>query len=155
MDGMISDSAADLTGDLSRRYAYVPCIACITCKSPSFLLLCDWIQPHSSHWLVLQYQEKNVLSSSFLCGSDFSTRESRLIYVHLPEQQPGSPGHQNLLVQDSCKTGVVWRVSAAEPSLNSQSCGAPSPFAFPVGGRLRSSYTASSSPLVVTAWKAM
>lgn len=103
---MISDSAADLTGDLNRCYAHVPCVVCTTCKFPSLFLLCDGIQTHCSHQLVLQYQEKHFLSSSYLHGFDFSTTQTGQIHVHPPEHQPDSPVHQDLLVQDSCKTGI-------------------------------------------------
>lgn len=105
------------------------------------ILLCDWIQPHSSHQLVLRYQEKNLLSSSYLHGSDFSTTQAKLIYIHPLEQQPDSLVRQDLLMQNSCKTSIGSRVFAAERSLNSHHDGASSSSAFPTGGRLGSSYT--------------
>lgn len=60
--------------------------------------------------------------------------------VHFPEQQPDSPVHQEILVQD-CETGLMLTVSAAKLSLNSHHWGGPSPSAVPTGDRLGSSNT--------------
>lgn len=52
------------------------------------------------------------MSSSYLHGSDFSTRQTKLAYIQPPEWWSDSPVHQDLRVQDKSNAGTVLSVSS-------------------------------------------